>query len=114
MDIESIKTTRFSDIDVPNKVKGKVVAVRKKNRFITKDMAFVQLELEGSPTIALSSTIAMNVSNLEQGKDYTFRRYNLYYTREKTGKVMHSFSYDRGDNFSVVGKAGKTRFYEAR
>jgi ribosomal protein L19 len=112
--IENIITSRFSDLEVPNEVQGIVVAKKNKNRFVLQEKIFVMLDIKGFPIVALSSTIAMNINNLQVGKKYKFRRYNLFYTKDKRGKQFHSFCYDRGEEFDVVGNAGKVRYYQAR
>ncbi len=113
MEIENITVTRMLDIDAPNPVKGKVVARQNKNRYFSVDKVFVQLDMQDNPIIVLNSTLPMNVRNLEVDKTYTFRRYNLFYNKEYTGTHQSSFCFDRGQEFSEVGKTGKIRYYQA-
>ena len=113
MNPEDIIVSRQIELEIPNIVKGRIVARENKNRFNPRDKIFVELQMKGTPTIVLTDTLPMKVKNLDVGKTYTFRKYNLYYNKEYTGTHLSSFCFDRGQEFSEVGKTNKVRYYRA-
>jgi len=111
VNVEDITVTRMLDIDAPNPIKGRIIARQDKNRFYPIDKVFVELQMENNPVIVLNTTLPMNVKNLDVGRTYTFKRYNLFYNKERTGTHQSSFCFDRGQEFSEIGKTGKIRYY---
>lgn len=114
LDWSEIENVQVKDLELPNSFNGIVVKKNLKNRFIAYNQVKILLDIEGLPTCMLTDTLAMRVKNLEEGKQYNFRIYDIYYTKESETPANKGICFNRGEEFSEVGSTGKIRYYRAR